>query len=118
MINKIKEIPDTIIIRLSKLSRFIFDPNLKASTPKDGCSPLKILLSCIDARQAPATRLNIIVNNSVISILRLWYLKLNLGFVEVSYGYVKKAEPKLCLYIINNQIIQIINWRHELAGIG
>jgi len=43
---------------------------------------------------------------------------LNLQFVKGTDGYVKKAEPKLCLCIINNQIIQIINWRHELAGIG
>ena len=70
MIHSVKEIPDTIIILLSKVSRSIFDAFLKASAPKEGSSLLKILLSCIDARHIPATRPNIIINNSLISIFK------------------------------------------------
>ena len=30
--------------------------------------------------------------------LKVWHVMLNLGFVKVTRGYMKKAEPKPCLF--------------------
>ena len=53
-------------------------------------------------------KVNITPDNIKTSGSRVWYVPLTLGFVKVTRGYIKKAEPKPCLCILNNQITRII----------